>query len=179
LKIGSLHTYLLCSSIIHTQSYTDVQAYRTTGKQYLDHIKKASPDLVNLSSIGLSRSPDITPPLSNPPTKPSIMGITDLPAAVATAVADTLAGVLGETSIKDDSANSSPATSEPKELAKSESELEDGEIRDSEDGDAEEDDGKVKTVFDDAKKFNVKVSLRLERRHVDTLCRVDKMKARF
>lgn len=39
------------------------------------------------------------------------------------------------------------------------SDLEDGEIRDGADEDAEaEDDGSVKTVFDDARRFNVKVS---------------------
>ena len=35
--------------------------------------------------------------------------------------------------------------------------LEDGEIKDGEEDEEEEDDGRVKTVFDDARRFNVKV----------------------
>jgi hypothetical protein len=55
------------------------------------------------------------------------------------------------------SISSSPSpNSEPVDLPEDES-LEDGEIRE------EADDGKVKTVFDDASKFNVKVRTRSRR----------------
>jgi translation initiation factor 4E len=87
------------------------------------------------------------------------MSTTALPPQSSSVVDETLNKAMKEASIK-----SSPSPSEPKSLSPS---LEDGEIRevdgdDSEDnedgGDAEEDDGRVKTVFDDARKFNVKVS---------------------
>ncbi len=79
-----------------------------------------------------------------------------LPPNAEKANANTLADALAATSI-----SSSPSPpSEPKELSnKAEDDLEDGEIRE-EDEDAEEDDGKVKTVFDSAKRFNVKVRSR-------------------
>lgn len=49
--------------------------------------------------------------------------------------------------------------------------LEDGEIRDEDDQeDEEEDDGRVKTVFDDARRYNVKVSLLSQRGHVRPAC---------
>ncbi|WWC72712.1 uncharacterized protein I206_106676 [Kwoniella pini CBS 10737] len=70
---------------------------------------------------------------------------TTLPPQAATANANALADALAAASI---SSSSSPKPEEDKD-----DDLEDGEIRDDED---EEDDGKVKTVFDDASKFNVK-----------------------
>jgi translation initiation factor 4E len=82
-----------------------------------------------------------------------------LPPAAEKANANTLSEALAATSL---SATPSPS-SEPKELngndkenkdVKADDELEDGEIRED-----EEDDGRVKTVFDDADKFNVKVGL--------------------
>lgn len=84
-----------------------------------------------------------------------------LPPAAEKANANTLSEALAATSL---SATPSPS-SEPKELngndkenkdVKADDELEDGEIRED-----EEDDGRVKTVFDDADKFNVKVGLRV------------------
>lgn len=77
-----------------------------------------------------------------------------LPANAQKTNANTLAEALADTSL------SSPS-SEAKELNAQENrntqeeELEDGEIKDDE----EEDDGTVKTVFDNASKFNVKVNL--------------------
>lgn len=81
-----------------------------------------------------------------------------LPPAAEKANVNTLTEALAATSL---SASPSPS-SEPKELngndqenksVQEQGELEDGEIREDE----EEDDGRVKTVFDDADKFNVKV----------------------
>lgn len=87
------------------------------------------------------------------------MSSTTLPPQSSSVVDETLNKAMKEASIK-----SSPSPSTPQELES----LEDGEIRevhDDEDEDeedegagAEEDDGRVKTVFDDARKFNVKVS---------------------
>ncbi|KAK4685735.1 translation initiation factor 4E, partial [Tremellales sp. Uapishka_1] len=68
---------------------------------------------------------------------------TTLPASAAQANEATLTEALSNASL-----SSSPTPSEPKEL-----ELEEGEIKEEVE---EEDDGKVKTVFDDASKFNVK-----------------------
>jgi hypothetical protein len=81
-----------------------------------------------------------------------------LPANAQKVNASTLADALAATSL------SSSPSSEAKEIngnanetdsIKEEGELEDGEIKED-----EEDDGTVKTVFDNADKFNVKVSLR-------------------
>jgi translation initiation factor 4E len=81
------------------------------------------------------------------------MSTTALPAVASSAQTTTLDKAMADASIQ-----SSPASSEPKELAASGSELEDGEIRDGDnDAEDEEDNGRVKTVFDDARKFNVKV----------------------
>ncbi|KAK1923172.1 putative cap binding protein [Papiliotrema laurentii] len=71
-----------------------------------------------------------------------------LPAGAEKANANTLADALAATSIS--SSPSPPAAPKENGNGKEEGELEDGEIRE------EEDDGKVKTVFDDADKFNVK-----------------------
>ncbi len=81
-----------------------------------------------------------------------------LPAAAATANASTLSDALTAASI-----SSSPSPqSEPKSLDGNPDEsLEDGEIREEDENqieeEEEEDDGRVKTVFDDANRFNVKV----------------------
>ena len=78
------------------------------------------------------------------------MATASLPPAAAAANANTLADALAAASITD-----SPSASEPKESSgsdKPKEDLEEGEIRDE-----EEVEGKVKTVFDDADKFNVKV----------------------
>ncbi|WRT70841.1 uncharacterized protein IL334_007840 [Kwoniella shivajii] len=73
------------------------------------------------------------------------MSTATLPPQAETANANTLSDALAAASI---SSSSSP---------KPEDDLEDGEIRDNDDQDEEhEDDGKVKTVFDDASRFNVK-----------------------
>ncbi|WVQ86117.1 hypothetical protein IAT38_008285 [Cryptococcus sp. DSM 104549] len=74
------------------------------------------------------------------------MSITAIPPAAVTANANTLNNALAAVSI-----SSSPSpSSKTKELPKEQ--LEDGEIQENEVAD----DGKVKTVFDDASKFNVK-----------------------
>lgn len=87
------------------------------------------------------------------------MATSTLPPAADKANANTLSEALAAASISE---TPSPS-SEPKELNGNDQEnpnvteqgdLEDGEIREEE----EEDDGKVKTVFDSTKKFNVKVS---------------------
>lgn len=77
-----------------------------------------------------------------------------LPPAAEKANANTLSEALAATSLSTPASPSSDA----KELNgdgddDKSGELEDGEIREDE----EEDDGRVKTVFDDADKFNVKV----------------------
>jgi len=77
-----------------------------------------------------------------------------LPPAVEEANATTLTQAMSAASI-----SSSPSpSSEPAELSSQrnddDGELEDGEIREED----EEDDGRVKTVFDDAGRYNVKVS---------------------
>lgn len=75
-----------------------------------------------------------------------------LPPATANAVTKTLNEAMAAASI-----NSSPASS-TKPLDDTASSLEDGEIRDEDSRtDEEEDDGRVKTVFDDSRRFNVKV----------------------
>jgi translation initiation factor 4E len=88
------------------------------------------------------------------------MANSTLPPAAEKANANTLSDALAAASLSD---TPSPS-SEPKELngndadskdVKDQADLEDGEIREED----EEDDGKVKTVFDSAKKFNVKVGL--------------------
>jgi translation initiation factor 4E len=80
------------------------------------------------------------------------MSTATLPPAAAQANAQTLTQAMKAASI-----SSSPSpNSEPVDLPEDES-LEDGEIRE------EADDGKVKTVFDDASKFNVKVRTRSRR----------------
>lgn len=88
---------------------------------------------------------------------------TEIPPSASQAAAATLTQAMAETSITDNNASpasSSPAPSEPKELRPQSdgddgSDLEEGEIRD----DDEEDDGRVKTVFDDSRRFNVKVGI--------------------
>ena len=86
------------------------------------------------------------------------MATATLPPAAEKANANTLSDALAAASLSD---TPSPS-SEPKELSgndnenkdvKDQADLEDGEIREED----EEDDGRVKTVFDSAKKFNVKV----------------------
>lgn len=72
-----------------------------------------------------------------------------LPPNVAAVNEKTLADALAATHITKEDEASSPAEEDEGE------DLEDGEIRED---DEEEDDGKVKTVFDDAERFNVKVS---------------------
>ena len=87
------------------------------------------------------------------------MSTSVLPAAAVSANTATLTEALAAASI-----SSSPSPpSEPKELSSvEEGEYEDGEIReDDEDDEGEDvDDGRVKTVFDDANRFNVKVRFR-------------------
>lgn len=84
----------------------------------------------------------------------------ELPPQAQAANLKTLTQAMGETKITDES----KATDEPKadgeksdKVEEGES-LEDGEIREDEE-EEEEDDGKPKTVFDSAKKFNLKVSI--------------------
>ncbi|ORY28030.1 translation initiation factor eIF 4e-like domain-containing protein [Naematelia encephala] len=82
-----------------------------------------------------------------------------LPPAAAKAVEHTLSEALAAASI-----SSSSPSSEPKELPNAaDTTLEEGEIREegddekgTEEEEEEEDDGRVKTVFDDANRFNVK-----------------------
>lgn len=73
----------------------------------------------------------------------------ELPPQAQSANLKTLTQAMGETKITDDS---NKADSEKNDEGES---LEDGEIR--EDEEEEVDDGKPKTVFDSAKKFNLKV----------------------
>lgn len=73
----------------------------------------------------------------------------ELPSQAQAANLKTLTQAMGETKITDDSTK---ADSEKADEGES---LEDGEIR--EDEEEEVDDGKPKTVFDSAKKFNLKV----------------------
>lgn len=74
----------------------------------------------------------------------------ELPPQAQAANLKTLTQAMGETKITDDAAKPDGEKAEDGES------LEDGEIR--EDDEEEEDDGKPKTVFDSAKKFNLKVS---------------------
>lgn len=68
-----------------------------------------------------------------------------LPAAAAAANEKTLTEAMASTSINENGTGEKSADG---------SDLEDGEIREED----EEDDGSAKTVFDDARRFNVKVS---------------------
>jgi hypothetical protein len=71
-----------------------------------------------------------------------------IPAAAAAANEATLNQAMAAASIDDKATSSKDGSNEE--------DLEDGEIKDDEE--EEEDDGRVKTVFDDARRFNVKVS---------------------
>lgn len=75
-----------------------------------------------------------------------------LPAAAQAANINTLTDALADAHISDDKPSDEKNTEGDS--------LEDGEIRDDDDDDDEDevDDGKPKTVFDSAKKFNLKVS---------------------
>lgn len=78
-----------------------------------------------------------------------------LPPAAAAAATTTLETAMAEAKISDSPAG--PADSAAQEGSE---QLEDGEIRDEdEQEEEEEDDGRVKTVFDDARRYNVKVGL--------------------
>lgn len=78
-----------------------------------------------------------------------------LPPAAAEAATAALTEAMAAASIAPAEPSASASASKPANGGHGEpSDLEDGEIRE----DAEEDDGRVKTVFDDAARFNVKVS---------------------